>query len=64
MKKELSVTQIMVTHDMNSAYAVADKIAMLYKGNIIFYGTPDEIKQSQDERIQHFIQGIPSKIEI
>jgi len=63
MKKQLKVTQIMVTHDMHSAFTVADKIAMIYKGNIIFFGTPAEIKESTDERVHNFINGVPQKME-
>lgn len=63
MKEQLKVTQIMVTHDMHSAFTVADKIAMIYKGNIIFYGTPTEIKASTDERVHNFINGVPQKME-
>jgi phospholipid/cholesterol/gamma-HCH transport system ATP-binding protein len=63
MKEQLKVTQIMVTHDMHSAYTVADKIAMIYKGNIIFFGTPAEIKESTDERVHNFINGVPQKME-
>ncbi len=63
MKEQLKVTQIMVTHDMHSAFTVADKIAMIYKGNIIFYGTPAEIKESTDERVHNFINGVPQKME-
>lgn len=63
MKEQLKVTQIMVTHDMHSAFTVADKIAMIYKGNIIFYGTPAEIKDSTDERVHNFINGVPQKME-
>lgn len=63
MKEQLKVTQIMVTHDMHSAFTVADKIAMIYKGNIIFFGTPAEIKESTDERVHNFINGVPQKME-
>ena len=57
MKKQLKVTSIVVTHDMTSAYKVADRIAMLYEGRIIGVGTPEEIKHSKDPVIQQFITG-------
>jgi len=57
LKEELHVTSIVVTHDMKSAFKVADRILMLYHGNFIFDGTADEIRQSKDERIQRFISG-------
>jgi phospholipid/cholesterol/gamma-HCH transport system ATP-binding protein len=54
---KLKVTSIAVTHDMVSAYKIADKIAMLYEGKIIFVGTPDEIKNSADPIVHQFITG-------
>ncbi|HOW59947.1 MAG TPA: ABC transporter ATP-binding protein [Candidatus Omnitrophota bacterium] len=57
MQAQLQVTSIVVTHDMISAYKVADRIAMLYEGRIIGVGTSDEIKNSEDPIIQQFITG-------
>ena len=57
MKSELSVTSIAVTHDMVSAYKIADRVAMLHDGIIRFVGTPDEIRSSPDPLVQQFIQG-------
>jgi phospholipid/cholesterol/gamma-HCH transport system ATP-binding protein len=57
MREKLEVTSIAITHDMNSAYRIGDRIAMLYKGEIIEVGTPDEIKSSSDPIVQQFIQG-------
>ena len=57
MKNELTVTSIAVTHDMVSAYKIADRIAMLYDGKIHKIGTPDEIRNADDDVVQQFIQG-------
>ena len=57
MREKLEVTSIAITHDMNSAYRIGDRIAMLYKGEIIEVGTPDEIKSSSNPIVQQFIQG-------
>jgi phospholipid/cholesterol/gamma-HCH transport system ATP-binding protein len=57
MKEKLHVTSLTITHDMASAYKIADRIAMLYKGKIIEVGTPDEIKNSLNPIIQQFITG-------
>ena len=57
MQKQLKVLSVVVTHDMTSAYKVADRIAMLYQGKIIATGTPDEIKHSKDPIVQQFITG-------
>jgi phospholipid/cholesterol/gamma-HCH transport system ATP-binding protein len=53
----MSLTSIAVTHDMVSASKIADRIAMLHQGKIIFCGTSAEIKKSPDARIQRFIKG-------
>lgn len=57
MREKLDVTSIAITHDMVSAYRIADRIAMLYKGEIIEVGTPEEIKGSSNEIVQQFIHG-------
>src|ERR1700677_392782 len=57
MQKKLKMTSVVVTHDMNSAYKVANRIAMIYDGKIIGIGTPDEIKRSQDPYIVQFVTG-------
>ena len=57
LRDKLKVTSIVVTHDMNSAYQVADSIAMFYKGQIIADGTPEEIKNSKHPVILQFIHG-------
>jgi phospholipid/cholesterol/gamma-HCH transport system ATP-binding protein len=59
MARELSVTSVVVTHDMKSAYRVADRIAMLFEGSIRFSGTPDEIQRVEDPVVRGFIEGRP-----
>ncbi len=54
----LKVTSIVVTHDMRSAYKVADRLAMLYKGRIIAEGTPEEIQNTQNPVVYQFINGL------
>ena len=57
MQSKLRVTSVVVTHDMHSAYKVANRIAMIYDGKIIGVGTPDEIRASQDPYIHQFVTG-------
>ena len=57
LRNKMTLTSIAVTHDMVSASKIADRIAMLHQGKIIFCGTPEEIKRSPDERVQRFIKG-------
>jgi phospholipid/cholesterol/gamma-HCH transport system ATP-binding protein len=58
MHDKLKVTSIVVTHDMNSAYKVADSIAMLYHGKIIAEGTPKEISSTSHPIVNQFINGL------
>lgn len=58
-KRDLGVTGVMVTHDMRSAFAVADRIAMLYQGRIHAVGTVDEIRRTDDPIVRQFIEGRP-----
>ena len=55
--ERLGTTQVVVTHDMESAYRVADRIAMLYGGKIIAVGSPDEIRRSEDPIVKQFVTG-------
>jgi phospholipid/cholesterol/gamma-HCH transport system ATP-binding protein len=57
LKEKLRVTSVVITHDMVSAYTVADRLAMLYQGRIIEQGTPDEIRRSRNPIVQQFIHG-------
>ncbi len=60
LKKTYKTTSVAVTHDMISAYKISDRIAMLYKGEIIFVGTPDDVKNADSEIVQQFISGSAS----
>ncbi|MBI4342702.1 MAG: ABC transporter ATP-binding protein [Candidatus Omnitrophica bacterium] len=57
LRDRLKVTSVVVTHDMRSAYKVADRIAMLYNGDILEVGTPEEIRASKNPYVQQFIKG-------
>lgn len=57
LKTELAATSIVVTHDMTSAYKIADRIVMLYDGRLIADGSPNEIQQSDHPDVRRFIEG-------
>ena len=57
MQERLKVTSIVVTHDMVSAYKVANRVSMLHEGAVIFTGTSNDLKASRDPRVQQFIRG-------
>ncbi|MGA2775678.1 MAG: ABC transporter ATP-binding protein [Candidatus Omnitrophota bacterium] len=60
MHDKLEITSVAVTHDMKSAYKIADKIAMLYQGKIIAEGTSEEIEKSSSPVVHQFINGLAS----
>jgi phospholipid/cholesterol/gamma-HCH transport system ATP-binding protein len=62
-REELNVTSVLITHDMDSAYRVADRIGMLYEGVIRFMGTPAEIQACEDPVVRGFIEGKPELLE-
>lgn len=57
LKRELNVTSIVVTHDMNSAFKVADRIVMLHEGKLIIDGPPAEIQRSDVPVVRRFVAG-------
>lgn len=66
MREKLSVTSVAITHDMSSAYKIADSISMLYQGRIIETGTAEAIRNTENPVVRQFITGSsvgPIKIE-
>ncbi|UCH28857.1 MAG: ABC transporter ATP-binding protein [Myxococcales bacterium] len=57
LNETLDVTSVVVTHDMDTALAISDRIAMIQDGYVIFSGTPDELLASEDPRVRDFIEG-------
>jgi phospholipid/cholesterol/gamma-HCH transport system ATP-binding protein len=55
--KKLLITSVVVTHDMQSAFRIADRVAMMHKGRILQVGTAEEIKNSADPIVRQFISG-------
>jgi phospholipid/cholesterol/gamma-HCH transport system ATP-binding protein len=56
---KLAITSVVVTHDMQSVFAIGDRIAMVHKGQIVEVGTSEEIRNSKNPFIQQFINGKP-----
>jgi phospholipid/cholesterol/gamma-HCH transport system ATP-binding protein len=59
LQEEIGVTSIMVTHDLDNAFVVADRVALLYEAKIRFDGTVDEFRESDNPLVQRFVN--PSK---
>jgi len=57
LTKKLNITSIVVTHNMESVFRIADRVAMLYKGKVLQVGTVDEIRNSSNPIVQQFING-------
>jgi phospholipid/cholesterol/gamma-HCH transport system ATP-binding protein len=64
LQRELRVTSIVVTHDMHSAFKVADRIVMLHEGKIVFDGPPTQILESNDAVVRRFVMGEASEQEL
>src|SRR5271166_942738 len=62
LKRAYQMTVIVVTHELPSAFRIADRIAMLYKGSFLAVGTKDEIRNSQHPRIRQFLDRVPDKM--
>jgi phospholipid/cholesterol/gamma-HCH transport system ATP-binding protein len=63
MDQELGVTSVVITHDIGSAYRIADRIAMLYRGRIRQIGTPDQIRSTEDPVVRGFVEGRPELLQ-
>jgi len=57
MREKLGVTSIVVSHNLPSVWRISDKVAMLHEGTVLAFGTPDEVKASDNPIVQQFIQG-------
>ena len=57
LSNELHIPSIVVTHDLASAYKVADRIVMLHDGKVLFDGTPEEVKSTSNAIVRQFIEG-------
>ncbi len=57
LKQRMNITSIVVTHDMKSAFAISDRIAMVHGGRIIAQGSVQQFRESTDPRVSDFIQG-------
>ena len=51
------MTMIVVTHEMGSAFRIADRMVLLHQGQMVAEGTPEEFQNSSDPRIRQFVEG-------
>jgi phospholipid/cholesterol/gamma-HCH transport system ATP-binding protein len=57
LQERFGITSVVVTHDMKSAFDVANRVAYLHEGRIYFYGTPAELQRTSDPLLQDFLIG-------
>ena len=62
LKHTFHMTIIVVTHELPSAFLIADRIAMLYQGSFSSVGTKEQLKASQDPRVRQFLDRVPEHI--
>lgn len=62
LKRAFNITILVVTHEMASAFRIADRMAMLYKGTLITVGTKEELQASSHPRIRQFLDRVPDPI--
>ena len=55
LNRRIHVTSLVVSHDRDLAFGVADRIAVIIDGQIVTVGTPDEVKQFNDPRVKDFL---------
>lgn len=58
MRDRLGVTSLVVTHDMNSAFRISDRMGVHYEGRLVETGTPEAIRQSDDPFVHQFLHGL------
>jgi phospholipid/cholesterol/gamma-HCH transport system ATP-binding protein len=58
LRTKLGVTSLVVTHDMKSALRIADRLAMLYNGEFIAIGPPEDFRRPADPRVRQFVEGL------
>jgi phospholipid/cholesterol/gamma-HCH transport system ATP-binding protein len=56
LKKQLNLTSVVVTHDLDLMYKVADRVVFLFDGKVIFHGPPAGLAESDDPNIQEFLE--------
>jgi phospholipid/cholesterol/gamma-HCH transport system ATP-binding protein len=59
LQQKLGSTAVVITHDLDSAFRIADRVALLFRGRIVACAPPDEFRALEDPRVVQFIRGLP-----
>ncbi|MFW6051394.1 MAG: ABC transporter ATP-binding protein [Myxococcota bacterium] len=57
LKEALKVTTVVVTHDMASAFQISDRVAMIHEGRVVFEGTPEDVRTTNNKQVRDFVEG-------
>jgi phospholipid/cholesterol/gamma-HCH transport system ATP-binding protein len=63
LKRGFGMTVLVVTHALESAFRIADRVAMLYHGSLVAVGTPEEFKAATHARVRQFVEGQPERLD-
>lgn len=61
LKKAFKMTIVVVTHELTSAFHIADRVTLMHAGQVLVTGTPDEIRESKHARVQQFLNRVPEE---
>ncbi len=59
LKEVFGITLVVVTHELESAFAIADRIALIHKGRVLITGTPEEVRACSDPVVRRFLDRVP-----
>jgi phospholipid/cholesterol/gamma-HCH transport system ATP-binding protein len=59
LKKAFRITIVVVTHELASAFLIADRMILLDKGNIVANGTPQQLRETEEPRVRQFLDRVP-----
>jgi phospholipid/cholesterol/gamma-HCH transport system ATP-binding protein len=62
LKRAFRMTMLVVTHSLESAFRISDRMAMLHRGSLVAVGTPAEFKASGHPRVRQFLDGVPDRL--
>jgi phospholipid/cholesterol/gamma-HCH transport system ATP-binding protein len=62
LKRAFGMTMLVVTHSLESAFRISDRLAMLYRGSLVAVGTPAEFKASRHPRVRQFLDAVPDRL--
>lgn len=63
LKEVFAITMVVVTHELESAFAIADRLALIHRGRVLVTGTPEEVRECPDPIVRQFLDRLPEEEE-